>query len=272
MGSYESLKHAHVFIDSLREVNAQRLSVEHAKYRSDLWTLVQNAPAATGLFAPQPPAAGLAASLAIDGEPVDIRTGKLLSLDRRLDLHSGIAWTDVHWVSPRGVELKVAERSFHDRAHRGRTFHQYEIEPLSGPVAVAVGAAIAGAAAPQAQGSAIAAASGGKTVGVSLTIKDRPQAQHLVARGEVRSQTQAEKDKVLCIEVCEVRPCLASAALGDCLAADALAAVIKAGAEGFAQARIASAAACRESWLNSPAADLAARAKAFATVENSLGY
>lgn len=272
MGSYESLKHAHVFIRSLREVNAERLGAEQARFRSDRWTLADHMPASSGLFAPQRPAAGLALTITIDGEPLDIRTGKLVSLDRRLDLHSGIAWTDVHWISPRGVEIKVTERSFHDRAHLGRTFHQVEIDPLSGPAVVAVSAAIVDAAGPQAKNFAIAAASGGKTVGVSLAIKDRSQAQYAAAGGEIRSQAQAPKDAVLCIEVCEVRPCLASGALGDCMAADALAAAAKAGGEGFVQARIPSAAAWREFWQSSPAADLPARAQAFIASEGSLGY
>ncbi len=270
MGSYESLKHAHVFVRSLREVDAKRLTAEHAKFRSDLWTLTTNT-AGEGVFAAKAPAAGLAVTITIGGEKMELAAGKAVSLQRRLDLHSGIAWTDTHWVSPSGQEMKITERSFADRAHRGRTFHQYEIEPLTSNAPVVVTAGIAGAAQAQAQGAAVAAVSGGKTIGVALAVKDRPQAKYTAAGAQVRAETEALKDKVLCVEVCEVSPCLAAPQLPQCLVGDTLAAAVKAAGEGFPEARIASAAAWREFWKTTPAADLKAREQAFAAESRLLG-
>jgi len=41
MGSHASLKHAHLFVKSLRELSAQRLTDLHARFRSDRWTVVR---------------------------------------------------------------------------------------------------------------------------------------------------------------------------------------------------------------------------------------
>jgi len=41
MGSYPSLQHAHLFVKSLRELSAERLTALHGRFRSDRWTVIR---------------------------------------------------------------------------------------------------------------------------------------------------------------------------------------------------------------------------------------
>ena len=85
--------------------------------------------------------AGWTVSDAAGSEKIDFSTGKLLSLERRLDLRSGLFTADAHWVSPAGRELRLVQRRFASMANTARVLVQYELEPLnfSGTVAFRAG-------------------------------------------------------------------------------------------------------------------------------------
>jgi len=168
MGNYTSLKHAHLYVKSLRDLSASRLGDLQARYRSDLWTVAREAvfggrePSVQTIFSIGNGLLGIRGDLAtlsaekpsdasmpsfldvrftLDGQRVKFSAGKLKSLRRTLDLRSGIFTAEALWQAPDGNELRLVERRLADMANLEHVFVQYELEAMnfSGPVTIEAG-------------------------------------------------------------------------------------------------------------------------------------
>jgi alpha,alpha-trehalose phosphorylase len=71
--------------------------------------------------------------LLVDDEPFDIRYGKLISHDRRLDLKAGLLHRTVEWESPTHRVIRVRSTRLVSLVHRALAAILYEVEPLDGP-------------------------------------------------------------------------------------------------------------------------------------------
>ena len=76
--------------------------------------------------------------LFVDDEPFDVRYGTLRSHERVLDFKSGVLSRRAEWVSPAGPGVRVSSDRLVSFTQRAIAAVRYEVEPLDGPVRVAV--------------------------------------------------------------------------------------------------------------------------------------
>ena len=295
IGTYQSLKHAHLHIKSLAEIDADGLRRLHARCNADAWCVVREGVdrakedslhtifcvgngtmGVRGKLAELPVGGGPGIYLAgfydnlrrpghdtgkwspfmkywsnaelakgeqieacivncpnfldvewtIDGEKVDLSTGQVKRLTRRLDLRAGIFSAEAEWLAPSGRELRLAQRRFADVLHTDRAWVQYEIEPLnfSGKLGVRAGIRtdtangsergaqrLYDAIEMQALGDdAVAVLVKGKAGGMQaafatgLKLVDRPHAACKVQKGpdgiQMETETSIEQDRILYVE------------------------------------------------------------------------
>ena len=70
--------------------------------------------------------------LLVDDEPFDVRYGKLVSHERRLDLKAGTLTRDVEWESPAHRTIRVRSTRLVSLVHRAVAAIVYEVEPIDG--------------------------------------------------------------------------------------------------------------------------------------------
>ena len=76
--------------------------------------------------------------LAVDDEPFDVRQGRLVRHDQRLDFRSGTLQRDVEWVSPAGRPVRVSSTRIVSLTHRSIAAVSYTVEAVDGPLTVLV--------------------------------------------------------------------------------------------------------------------------------------
>ena len=76
--------------------------------------------------------------LLVDDEPFDVRYGRLLAHERRLDLREGVLRRQVEWQSPAGTAIRVNSTRLVSFVHRSAAAILYEVEPVDSPLRVAV--------------------------------------------------------------------------------------------------------------------------------------
>jgi alpha,alpha-trehalose phosphorylase len=76
--------------------------------------------------------------LFVDDEPFDVRYGTLRSHERVLDFRSGVLSRRAEWVSPAGGAVRVSSDRLVSFTQRAIAAIRYEVEPLDGPVRLAV--------------------------------------------------------------------------------------------------------------------------------------
>src|SRR6266516_2109469 len=76
--------------------------------------------------------------LFVDDEPFDVRYGTLRSHERVLDFRSGVLRRRAEWVSPAGAAVRVTSARLVSFTQRAIAAIRYEVEPLDGPVRVAL--------------------------------------------------------------------------------------------------------------------------------------
>jgi alpha,alpha-trehalose phosphorylase len=76
--------------------------------------------------------------LFVDDEPFDVRYGTLRSHERVLDFRDGVLRRRAEWVSPAGGGVGVSSTRLVSFTQRAIAAIRYEVEPLDGPVRIAV--------------------------------------------------------------------------------------------------------------------------------------
>ncbi len=76
--------------------------------------------------------------LLIDDEPFDVRTGRLISHRRVLDLRAGVLRREVDWVSPAGARVRISSTRLVSLVQRAVAAVRYEVEAVDRPVHVVV--------------------------------------------------------------------------------------------------------------------------------------
>jgi alpha,alpha-trehalose phosphorylase len=76
--------------------------------------------------------------LFVDDEPFDVRSGELRSHERLLDFRAGVLTRRADWVSPAGRPVRVSSARLVSFTQRAVAAICYEVEPLDGPVRIAV--------------------------------------------------------------------------------------------------------------------------------------
>ena len=76
--------------------------------------------------------------LLVDDEAFDLRYGKLLSHERRLDFRAGVLTRRAEWVSPAGGSVRVSSTRLVSFTQRAIGAISYEVEPLEGKARIAV--------------------------------------------------------------------------------------------------------------------------------------
>jgi alpha,alpha-trehalose phosphorylase len=76
--------------------------------------------------------------LFVDDEPFDVRYGTLRSHERVLDFRDGVLRRRAEWVSPAGGGVRVSSTRLVSFTQRAIAAIRYEVEPLDGPVRIAV--------------------------------------------------------------------------------------------------------------------------------------
>ncbi|MBV9362895.1 MAG: glycoside hydrolase family 65 protein [Solirubrobacterales bacterium] len=76
--------------------------------------------------------------LLVDDEPFDVRYGKLMRHERRLDLRDGVLRREVEWVSPAGQTVHVHSTRLVSFSHRSVAAILYEVEPVGAPARIGV--------------------------------------------------------------------------------------------------------------------------------------
>jgi alpha,alpha-trehalose phosphorylase len=76
--------------------------------------------------------------LFVDDEPFDVRYGTLRSHERVLDFRSGVLSRRAEWVSPAGGAVRVSSARLVSFTQRSIAAVRYEVEPLDGPVRIAL--------------------------------------------------------------------------------------------------------------------------------------
>jgi alpha,alpha-trehalose phosphorylase len=76
--------------------------------------------------------------LFVDDEPFDVRYGTLRSHERVLDFRDGVLRRSAEWVSPAGGAVRVSSTRLVSFTQRAIAAIRYEVEPLDGPVRIAV--------------------------------------------------------------------------------------------------------------------------------------
>jgi len=76
--------------------------------------------------------------LFVDDEPFDVRYGTLRSHERVLDFRAGVLSRHAEWVSPAGGAVRVSSARLVSFTQRAIAAVRYQVEPLDGPVRIAV--------------------------------------------------------------------------------------------------------------------------------------
>src|SRR5262252_8644949 len=76
--------------------------------------------------------------LFVDDEPFDVRYGELRAHERLLDFRAGTLTRQAEWVSPAGGVVRVSSTRLVSFTQRAIAAIRYEVEPLDGPVRIAV--------------------------------------------------------------------------------------------------------------------------------------
>jgi alpha,alpha-trehalose phosphorylase len=76
--------------------------------------------------------------LFVDDEPFDVRYGTLRSHERVLDFRAGVLRRRAEWVSPAGGAVRMSSTRLVSFTQRAIAAVRYEVEPLDGPVRIAV--------------------------------------------------------------------------------------------------------------------------------------
>ncbi|GAB1334013.1 glycosyl hydrolase family 65 protein [Streptomyces sp. E-15] len=76
--------------------------------------------------------------LLVDDHPCDLRYGRLLAHERVLDFRSGVLGRTARWTSPGGRTVRITSRRLVSFTQRAVAAIVYEVEPVDGPVTVAV--------------------------------------------------------------------------------------------------------------------------------------
>ena len=76
--------------------------------------------------------------LFVDDEPFDVRYGTLRTHERALDFRAGTLARRAEWVSPVGAVVRVSSTRLVSFTQRAIAAIRYEVEPLDGPVRIAV--------------------------------------------------------------------------------------------------------------------------------------
>jgi len=76
--------------------------------------------------------------LFVDDEPFDVRYGALRSHERVQDFRAGVLRRRAEWVSPAGGSVRVTSTRLVSFTQRAIAAVRYEVEPLDGPVRIAV--------------------------------------------------------------------------------------------------------------------------------------
>lgn len=77
---------------------------------------------------------GKVISLAVDGEPLDVRTGRLESHGRELDMREAVLRRQLRWRSPGGHTVEVRSRRLVSFTRRHLAAVEYEVTAVDGPV------------------------------------------------------------------------------------------------------------------------------------------
>jgi alpha,alpha-trehalose phosphorylase len=76
--------------------------------------------------------------LLVDDEPFDVRYGKLVRHERKLDLREGVLHRDLEWVSPAGQTIRVRSTRVVSFAQRSVAAIEYEVEAVGRTVRIGV--------------------------------------------------------------------------------------------------------------------------------------
>ncbi|MGW4567254.1 glycoside hydrolase family 65 protein, partial [Streptomyces sp. NPDC004561] len=76
--------------------------------------------------------------LLVDDHPCDLRYGRLLAHERVLDFRTGVLSRTARWTTPSGRTVRIASQRLVSFTQRAVAAVVYEVEPLDGPVTVAV--------------------------------------------------------------------------------------------------------------------------------------
>ncbi|MQY34620.1 putative glycosyl hydrolase [Streptomyces sp. RB17] len=76
--------------------------------------------------------------LLVDDHPFDLRYGRLVAHERVLDFRSGVLSRTARWTSPGGRTVRITSRRLVSFTQRAVAAVVYEIEPVDGPVTVAL--------------------------------------------------------------------------------------------------------------------------------------
>ncbi len=248
IGTYESLKHAHLFIRSLEELTAAKLRDLQQRWRSDLWTATSPLTprqAATHLLLGEPAKGGAwALQVTVDGQAVDLTRGKAEVSDSRLDLRTGVESAETRWTSPAHREMVLTRRGFADAACPGRRVHRYEIESVGHEATLDIALVLSCARGCVAVSDRVVSGPlpGVRAVTVvGMQLHDRPTAAYAPELSDeqavVRTRTTVPADTVLYLEVAEMAE---QSAAPD--APELAASVQQALRAGFSEVRIESAA------------------------------
>ena len=81
---------------------------------------------------------GMRIRLFVDGDPLDIRTGRVERHERTLDLRTGLLTRALDWSAPSGARIRLRSRRLVSLAHREIAAIEYEFEAVGRPVQVVV--------------------------------------------------------------------------------------------------------------------------------------
>jgi alpha,alpha-trehalose phosphorylase len=81
---------------------------------------------------------GKVARLLVDDEPFDVRYGRLISHERRLDLREGVLQREVEWCSPAGQAVRIRTTRMVSFVQRAVAAVCLEVEPVGAPARIVV--------------------------------------------------------------------------------------------------------------------------------------
>jgi alpha,alpha-trehalose phosphorylase len=76
--------------------------------------------------------------LLVDDEPFDVRYGRLVAHERRLDMRDGVLRRDVEWASPAGQAVRVRTTRLVSFVQRAVAAVCFEVEPVGAPARIVV--------------------------------------------------------------------------------------------------------------------------------------
>ena len=83
-----------------------------------------------------PVASGAVIGLEVDGEPLDVRTGRLERHVRGVDFREGVLDRELEWTSPSGRTVQVHSQRLVSLTRRGLLAVAYDVTPVDGPARV----------------------------------------------------------------------------------------------------------------------------------------